>query len=194
MDKWPFEHDGQIPNFRVIRERVSTGYSRVERNRRASRNGPVSVIPLEIPHVTISQLFHRCRDGLAGAHSFTWSKVYSRMRDWKSPSRRRHTSCSGWQPSTRAAASSSSARLMCTLNSPTQRWKSLRIAKVWHGATENDGQIPNVRGVRERVSTGYHRVEGNRRASRNGRVSDLPPETTPHVTTFTPSAFTTTQR
>jgi hypothetical protein len=27
-----------------------------------------------------------------------------------------------------------------------------------------------------RIGTGYHRVEGNRRASRNGPVSDLPPE------------------
>jgi hypothetical protein len=40
----------------------------------------------------------------------------------------------------------------------------------------NDGQIPNVRVVRVHVSTGYHRVEGNRRASRNGVVSGLPPE------------------
>jgi hypothetical protein len=37
----------------------------------------------------------------------------------------------------------------------------------------NDGQIPNVRGVRVHVSTGYNRGEGNRRASRNGRGSDL---------------------
>jgi hypothetical protein len=37
----------------------------------------------------------------------------------------------------------------------------------------NDGQIPNVRGVRAHVSTGYNRGEGNRRASRNGLVSDL---------------------
>jgi hypothetical protein len=33
-----------------------------------------------------------------------------------------------------------------------------------------------VRAVRVHVSAGYNRVEGNRRASRNGRVSDLPPE------------------
>jgi hypothetical protein len=38
----------------------------------------------------------------------------------------------------------------------------------------NEGQIPNVRGVRAHASTGYNRVEGNRRASRNGRVSELP--------------------
>jgi hypothetical protein len=37
-------------------------------------------------------------------------------------------------------------------------------------------RIPNLRGVRVHVSTGYHRVEGNRRASRNGRVSAPPPE------------------
>ena len=33
----------------------------------------------------------------------------------------------------------------------------------------NDGQIPHVRGVRAALGTGYNRVEGNRRASRNGR-------------------------
>jgi hypothetical protein len=65
--------------------------------------------------------------------------------------------------------------------------QQLRIVMVgvWHGATEkgslNDGQIPNFRGVRVHVSTVYNRVEGNRRASRNGRVSDLPPEI-PNVT------------
>jgi hypothetical protein len=40
----------------------------------------------------------------------------------------------------------------------------------------NDGQIPHLHGVRVALGTGYHRVEGNRRASRNGLVSDLPPE------------------
>jgi hypothetical protein len=40
----------------------------------------------------------------------------------------------------------------------------------------NDGQIRSFRGVRVHVSTSYNRVEGNRRASRNGRVSALPPE------------------
>jgi hypothetical protein len=40
---------------------------------------------------------------------------------------------------------------------------------------------PNYRGVRVHVSTGYNRGEGNRRASRNRGVSDLPPEI-PHVT------------
>jgi hypothetical protein len=34
----------------------------------------------------------------------------------------------------------------------------------------------NFRGVRVHVNTGYDRVEEIRRASRNGRVSDLPPE------------------
>jgi hypothetical protein len=40
----------------------------------------------------------------------------------------------------------------------------------------NDGRIPNFRGVRVHVSTGYNRAEGNRRALRNGRVSDLHPK------------------
>jgi hypothetical protein len=39
----------------------------------------------------------------------------------------------------------------------------------------NDGQIPNPNVVRIAPGTRYHRVEGKRRASRNGPVSDLPP-------------------
>jgi hypothetical protein len=45
----------------------------------------------------------------------------------------------------------------------------------------NDGQIPNPNVVRVAPGTGNHRAEGNRRASRNGPVSDLPPEI-PNVT------------
>ena len=45
----------------------------------------------------------------------------------------------------------------------------------------NDAQTPNFRGVRVAPGTGYHRVEANRRASCNGRVSHLPPEI-PNVT------------
>ena len=54
-----------------------------------------------------------------------------------------------------------------------------RDFEVWRdrGWPLNDGRIPNPNIARVRVSTGYHRVEGNRRASRNGPVSDLPPET-----------------
>jgi hypothetical protein len=60
--------------------------------------------------------------------------------------------------------------------------QNLRIATVGfvHGDRKwslNDRQIPKNRGVRVHVSKGYNHVEGNRRASRNGRVSDLPPET-----------------
>jgi hypothetical protein len=45
----------------------------------------------------------------------------------------------------------------------------------------NDGPQPNPNGIPLAPGTGYHRVEENRRASRNGRVSDLPPEI-PYVT------------
>jgi hypothetical protein len=38
----------------------------------------------------------------------------------------------------------------------------------------NDGQIPNFRGVRVALSTGCNDLEGNRRTSRNGRVSEIP--------------------
>jgi hypothetical protein len=38
----------------------------------------------------------------------------------------------------------------------------------------NEGQIPNVRGVRVALGTGYDRGEGHRWASRNGRVSLSP--------------------
>jgi hypothetical protein len=44
-----------------------------------------------------------------------------------------------------------------------------------------DGQISIPNFVRVADGTGYHRGEGNRRASRNGPVSDLPPEI-PRVT------------
>jgi hypothetical protein len=38
----------------------------------------------------------------------------------------------------------------------------------------DDGHIPNARGVRRALGTGYNRGEGIRRASRNGRVSSSP--------------------
>jgi hypothetical protein len=90
--------------------------------------------------------------------------------------------------------SSRSSRLPLTLRSKlTSRrsgWhtamKQLRIVTLRFGRQNrkwplNDRQIPNVRVVRVHASTGYNRAEGNRRASRNGRVSDLPPEI-PNVT------------
>jgi hypothetical protein len=40
----------------------------------------------------------------------------------------------------------------------------------------NDGKIPNPNVVRVAPGMGYRRVEGNRRASRNSLVSDIPPE------------------
>jgi hypothetical protein len=74
--------------------------------------------------------------------------------------------------------------LLCFPAAPkVRRMQKLQIEtltfRVWHGATDrslNDGQIPHLHGVRVALGTGYHRVEGNRRASRNGLVSDLPPE------------------
>jgi hypothetical protein len=43
----------------------------------------------------------------------------------------------------------------------------------------NEGQIPNSCVVRVAFGTGFYRVEGNRRASRNGPVSEPPPEINP---------------
>jgi hypothetical protein len=40
----------------------------------------------------------------------------------------------------------------------------------------NEGQIPNFRGVRVALGTGFTRGEGDWRAARNARVSHLPPE------------------
>jgi hypothetical protein len=49
-----------------------------------------------------------------------------------------------------------------------------RNARVWHGATEkgplNDGQIPNVRGVRVALGSGDTRVEGNRKIAKRPRA------------------------
>jgi hypothetical protein len=51
--------------------------------------------------------------------------------------------------------------------------KQLRIVTLAIGTARqnlslNDGQIPNPNVVRVALGTGYHRVELNRRASRNG--------------------------
>jgi hypothetical protein len=86
------------------------------------------------------------------------------MRSCIPSSRRPSPSC--------AAASASSAT-----ESPVAV-SANRNAKAWRGATENglnDGRIPNPNVVRVAPGTGYHRVEGNRRASRNGLVSDCLP-------------------
>jgi hypothetical protein len=40
----------------------------------------------------------------------------------------------------------------------------------------DEGKIPNSNVVRIALGTGYHRVEGNRRESRIGPVSDLQPK------------------
>jgi hypothetical protein len=56
---------------------------------------------------------------------------------------------------------------------------TLRLARGDREWSLNDGQIPNFHGVRVHVSTGYNRVEANRRASRNGRVSDQNPKPLP---------------
>jgi hypothetical protein len=56
---------------------------------------------------------------------------------------------------------------------------SMRHAKVKRNrvlARQNEGEIPNFRVVHVAPGKGYTIVEGNCRASRNGRVSDLPPE------------------
>ena len=63
-----------------------------------------------------------------------------------------------------------------------QRCKSWRKKGGDREWSLNDGQIANPNVVRVALGTGYHRVEGNRRASRNGPVSDLPPEIPTNVT------------
>jgi hypothetical protein len=45
-------NDGQIPNPDVVRVAPGTGYRRVARNRRASRNGPRERPPTRNPSVT----------------------------------------------------------------------------------------------------------------------------------------------
>jgi hypothetical protein len=73
--------------------------------------------------------------------------------------------------------------LCCVLRSRGQgtAMQKLRIEHVKLGLARrdrkwplNDRQIPNPNVVRVAFGTGYHRVEGNRRASRNRRVSRSP--------------------
>jgi hypothetical protein len=59
--------------------------------------------------------------------------------------------------------------------------QKLRIVALGFGTGRqkmvlDDGRIPNPSVVRVAPGTRYYRVEGNRRASRTGLVSDLPPE------------------
>jgi hypothetical protein len=66
-------------------------------------------------------------------------------------------------------------------NSPSVRPERLRIVMLGFARRDrkwslNDGQIPNFHVVRVALGKGYNRVEGNRRASRTSRVSDLPAE------------------
>ena len=85
--------------------------------------------------------------------------------------------------------------LLAALNDGAATMQTLRIVtnRVWL-ATENvplnDGRIPNNRGVRVHLRTDYNPAEGNRRASRNGRVSDRSPpplSLTLRFATFSPS-------
>jgi hypothetical protein len=98
--------------------------------------------------------------------------LYSRNRHWQTPA----GTTTNFPTALGLSTSYSDATCSCE-----------SYARVWRGGQQkwssNEGQIPNTRGVRVHVSTGYHRVEGNRRASRNGRVSDLPPETLRSVLT-----------
>jgi hypothetical protein len=70
---------------RVVRVHVSTGYNRVEGNRRASRNGRVSHLPPEIPNVTIRNFFIAVR--CVGAFVVLQACFTVRRRRWK-PCRR----------------------------------------------------------------------------------------------------------
>jgi hypothetical protein len=77
---------------------------------------------------------------------------------------------------TKLTSGTLSAGLPAGDEAEVQAMQTLRIVtpRGWHTARQkmeslNDGRLPNFRGVR---------VEGNRRASRNGLESDLPPEIT----------------
>jgi hypothetical protein len=54
-----------------------------------------------------------------------------------------------------------------SVHAAMKKWRIVYI-RVWHGA--NDRRIPNFRGVRVHVITGYNSGEGHRLPSRNGFV------------------------
>jgi hypothetical protein len=64
------------------------------------------------------------------------------------------------------------------------RYLSLGLARRDREWSLNDGRIPNPDVVRVAAGTGYNRVEVNRRASRNGRVSSRPKFLTSRFATF----------
>jgi hypothetical protein len=78
---------------------------------------------------------------------------------------------------------------MATIGTPHTSMQKLRIrfGTARQKLSLNDGQIPTPNVVRVASGTGYHRVEGNRQASRNGPVRDLPPGI-PNAQRFAPFA------
>jgi hypothetical protein len=80
------------------------------------------------------------------------------------------TLCSGAAGVSASALGAQHNRLCCTSRSEACSDDKVanRNTKVWHREWSlNDGRIPNFRGLRSALGTGYNRVEGNRRASRN---------------------------
>jgi hypothetical protein len=94
------------------------------------------------------------------------------------PCRRWCAGCARTRPSPRG-----SRRCRCAQHRCRDPQVANRNARVWpRGDREwplNDRQIPNFLRVRVALGTGYNPAQGNRRARRNGRVSDLPAETPP---------------
>jgi hypothetical protein len=70
------------------------------------------------------------------------------------------------------------AVLMVTLDSVTAASLGMAVrsaaGRQRRGPLKPEGRIARLRGVRVHASTGYNRAEGNRRASRNGRVGSSP--------------------
>jgi hypothetical protein len=98
---------------------------------------------------------------------------------------RRCDFCCAESPAARpawAARRPARACLRVAVAAQSRAMTTLRIAMLRFGTwgdrkcSLNEGQITTFRVVSVHVSTGYNRAEGNRRASRNGRVSELPPE------------------
>jgi hypothetical protein len=58
--KWSL-NEGHSPNFRGVRVHVSTGYNRVEGDRRASRNASRAISHPKSLRITIRNFLHRCR-------------------------------------------------------------------------------------------------------------------------------------
>jgi hypothetical protein len=105
-------NDEQSPNPNIVHLASGTGYHRVEGNRRASRNGPVSDLPPEIPKVTI-------RNSFPSLYGFSLIRV----RTWRNTSRPQWVGTQTSSMAVSAASQPAGSAVVSNIALPTRKSK-----------------------------------------------------------------------